>query len=149
MTISFEEPGEAADGLEKVTVSFEEPEEAADGLEKVTISFEELEEAADGLEEVTVSFEEPEEDADGVAKGAVSLGEPEAVTGSPEDCKIHSDICCCMHIFLCLAAFVLLAKRAQSEEVPTNLEFVFLMWRNPTEFDAVATPFTQNDTEET
>ena len=50
-----------------------------------------------------------------------------------------------MHIFLCLAAFVLLAKRAQSEEV----EFVFLMWRNPTEFDAVVTPFTQNDTEET
>ena len=56
-----------------------------------------------------------------------------------------------MHIFLCLAAFVLLAKQAQSEEVHTNLEFVFLMctWQNPTEFDAVATLFTQNDTEET
>ena len=54
-----------------------------------------------------------------------------------------------MHIFLCSAAFVLLAKRAQSEEVHTNLEFVFLMWQHPTEFDAVATPFTQNDTEET
>ena len=115
----------------------------------MTISFEELEEAADGLEKVTVSFEEAEEDADGLVKGAVSLGQPEAVTGSPGDCKIHSNICCCMHIFLCLAAFVLLAKRAQSEEVPTNLESVFLMWRNPTEFDAVATPFTQNDTEET
>ena len=65
----------------------------------MTISFEELEEAADALEKVTVSFEEPEEDADGLAKGAVSLAEPEAVTGSPEDCKIHSNICCCMHIF--------------------------------------------------
>ena len=55
-----------------------------------------------------------------------------------------------MHaIFLCLAAFVLLAKRAHSEEAHTNLEFVFFMWQNPTEFDAVATPFTQNDTEET
>ena len=54
-----------------------------------------------------------------------------------------------MQIFLCLAAFVLLAKRAHSEEAHTNLEFVFFMWQNPTEFDAVATPFTQNDTEET
>ena len=51
--------------------------------------------------------------------------------------------------FLCLAAFVLFAKRAHSEEVRTNLEFVFLGWQNPTEFDAVATPPTQNDTEET
>ena len=51
--------------------------------------------------------------------------------------------------FLCLAAFVLLAKRAQSEEVCTNLEIVFLGWQNPTEFDAVVTPPTQNDTEET
>ena len=49
-----------------------------------------------------------------------------------------------MQIFLCLAAFVLLAKRAHSEEAHTNLEFVFFMWQNPTEFDAVATPFTQN-----
>ena len=73
----------------------------------MTISFEELEEAADGLEKVTVSFEEPEEDADGLAKGAVSLGEPEAVTGSPEDCKIHSNICCCMHIFFMLGCFCL------------------------------------------
>ena len=40
--------------------------------------------------------------------------------------------------FLCLAAFVLFAKRAHSEEVRTNLEFVFLGWQNPTEFDAVA-----------
>ena len=54
-----------------------------------------------------------------------------------------------MHIFLCLVAFVLFAKRAHSEEVHTNLEFVFLVWQNPTEFDAVATPPTQNDTEET
>ena len=62
---------------------------------------------------------------------------------------MHSNICRCMHIFLCLAAFVLFAKRAHSEEVHTNLEFVFLVWQNPTEFDAVATPPTQNDTEET
>ena len=102
--VSFEELEEAADGLEKVTISFEELEEAADGLEKVTISFEELEKAADGLEKVTVSFEEPEEAADGLEKVAVSFGEPEAVTGSPEDWKIHSNICRCMHIFLCLAA---------------------------------------------
>ena len=33
--VSFEEPEEATDGLEKVTISFEEPGEAADGLEKV------------------------------------------------------------------------------------------------------------------
>ena len=46
MSVSFEEPEEAADRLEKVTVSFEEPEETADRLEKVTVSFEEPEEAA-------------------------------------------------------------------------------------------------------
>ena len=80
----------------------------------MTISFEELEEASDGLEKVTVSFKEPEEAADGLEKVAVSLGEPEAVTGSPEDCKIHSNMLVHAY-FLCLAAFVLLAKRAQSE----------------------------------
>ena len=50
-----------------------------------------------------------------------------------------------MHAYLfLLCCFCLDCKAGTVEEEQIwDLEFVFLMWQNPTQFEAVDTPFTQ------